>query len=377
MTPTASTHAAQPPAAPQGAPVLSMVAPAPEPERRGPRARVLVVIGIVVVAAAAFIGRLWWTATYYAETDNATLAGHVHPVSARIAGVVVRVDAQDNAVVRAGQPLLVLDPSDQQVQLERLRAQIAQVDAQVAGSGAQIAQARAQAAAAQAQTVQAGALLERAEREVERAQRLYDGELRAVSKQEVDAAVAARDAARADVAARRASTDAAAEAVRGSAAARESAVAQRAVLQAQLKDAEQQLGYTTVAAPSDGRIGKRSVEVGQRVQPGQQLLAVVGDEVWITANFKETQLAKMKPDQPATVHIDALPGREFHARVQSFAPASGAQFALLPPDNATGNFTKVVQRVPVKLVFDPQEIAPLKGRLVPGLSATVSVDLRG
>lgn len=377
MTPTASTHAAQPPAAPQGAPVLSMVAPAPEPERRRPRARMLVVIGIVVIAAAAFVGRLWWTATFYAETDNATLAGHVHPVSARIAGVVVRVDAQDNAVVRAGQPLLVLDPADQQVQLERLRAQIAQVDAQVAGSGAQIAQARAQVAAAQAQTVQAGALLERAERDVERAQRLYGGELRAVSKQEVDAAVAARDAARADVAARRASTDAAAEAVRGSAAARESAVAQRAVLQAQLKDAEQQLGYTTVAAPSDGRIGKRSVEVGQRVQPGQQLLAVVGDEVWITANFKETQLAKMKPDQPATVHIDALPGREFHARVQSFAPASGAQFALLPPDNATGNFTKVVQRVPVKLVFDPQEIAPLKGRLVPGLSATVSVDLRG
>jgi membrane fusion protein, multidrug efflux system len=270
-----------------------------------------------------------------------------------------------------------LDASDQQVQIERLKAQLAQVDAQIAGSAAQIAQARAQVAAAQAQTAQAAALQTRAQGDVERAQRLYGGELRAVSKQELDAAVATRDASAADVNARRAAVDAATEQVKGSAAARESALAQRGILQVQIKDAQQQLGYMTVAAPADGRIGKRAVEVGQRVQPGQQLLAVVGDEVWITANFKETQLAKMHVGQVAIVKIDAFPGQELHATVQSFAPASGASFALLPADNATGNFTKIVQRVPVKLLLDAKEMAPLRGRLVPGLSANVAVDIGG
>jgi membrane fusion protein (multidrug efflux system) len=132
-------------------------------------------------------------------------------------------------------------------------------------------------------------------------------------------------------------------------------------------------------APGDGRIGKRTVELGQRVLPGQLLAAVVDGGVWITANFKETQLAQMKIGQRARVEIDAFPGRPLSAMVDSFAPASGATFALLPPDNATGNFTKIVQRVPVKLVFDPQELAraaDLNGRIVPGMSATVSIDLR-
>lgn len=366
-----------PPAAQSPAPVLAMVPPAVAPARSGPSRKLLVIGAVVLIAAAAFAARLWWLGANFAETDNAFVAGHVHPVSARIAGVVIKVDAQDNAVVKAGQPLLVLDAADQQVQIERLKAQLVQLEAQIIGNGAQTAQARAQVAAAQAQTAQSAAWLARGERDVERAQKLYGGELRAISKQELDTALATRDAAVADVAARRAAVDAAGELVHASSAARESAVAQRAVLQAQLKDAQQQLGYTAVLAPSDGRIGKRTVEVGQRVQPGQQLLAVVQDEVWISANFKETQLSKMKADQIATVHIDAFPGREFHARVQSFAPASGAQFALLPPDNATGNFTKVVQRVPVKLILDAKEAAEFKGRLVPGLSATVSVDLRG
>ncbi len=360
-----------------GTPALALASPPDSADRRtGPPWRLIGIGVIVLVAAAAFGARLWWVGTHFAETDNAVVSGHVHPVSARIAGVVVQVSAQDNASVSAGTPLLVLDAADQQVQLERLKAQIAQVDALVSGSGAQIAQARAQAAAAVAQTAQAQAVLVRTEHEADRARLLYSGELRAVSKQEFDAATAARDAAAADVAARRAQAAAASETIGAAAASRESAVAQRAALVAQLKDAEQQLGYTQVLAPSDGRIGKRTVEVGQRVQPGQQLLAVVESDVWVTANFKETQLAKMKPNQTALVRIDAFPGREFHALVQSFSPASGAQFALLPPDNATGNFTKIVQRVPVKLVFDDKDIADLKGRIVPGMSATVSVDLR-
>jgi membrane fusion protein (multidrug efflux system) len=351
--------------------------PPAAPARSGPPRRLLVIGALVLLAALGFAARLWWLSEHVAETDNAFVAGHVHPVSSRLGGVVLQVQAEDNASVKGGQPLLVLDPADQQVQIERLKAQIAQVQAQIAGNGAQIAQARAQAAATQAQTAQAAALLARGERDLERAQKLYGGELRAVSRQELDAATATRDAATADVHARQAAVSAAQEQVKGAAAARDAAVAQQAVLQAQLKDAQQQLGYTTVPAPAAGRIGKRNVEVGQRVQPGQQLMAVVQEDVWITANFKETQLTRMKEGQGASVKIDAFPGQVFHARVQSFAPASGASFALLPPDNATGNFTRVVQRVPVKLVLDAADAAAFKGRLVPGLSATVAVDIGG
>jgi membrane fusion protein (multidrug efflux system) len=346
------------------------------PARKGPPWRLLIIASLVLLAGGAFGARLWWLATNFAETDNATVSGHVHPVSTRVAGVVVAMDMEDNQAVKAGAPLLRLDAADAQVQVERLKAQLLQADAAIAGGAAQIAQSRAQAAAAQAQVVQAQASLTRTEQDAVRVQRLFGAELRAVSRQELDAATAARDVAAADLTARKAQAAAAQQAIASAVAGRESSIAQKAALAAQVKDAQLQLGYTAVLAPSDGRIGKRSVELGQRVQAGQQLGAVVQGDVWITANFKETQLAKMKIGQVALVHLDAFPGREFHARVASFAPASGATFALLAPDNATGNFTKIVQRVPVKFTLDPAETADLAGRIVPGLSANVSVDLR-
>jgi membrane fusion protein (multidrug efflux system) len=362
------------PAVPLVLPVAAITPPAAT--RKGPPLRLLAIAGVVLVAAGTFGARLWWLSVNFAETDNATISGHVHPVAARVAGVVVAMDMEDNRAVKAGAPLLRLDAADAQVQVERLRAQLLQADALIAGSAAQIAQARAQSASAQAQVVQAQASLTRTEQDAARVQRLFGAELRAVSRQELDAATAAREVAAADLIARRAQAVAAQQAIASATAGREASVAQKGALAAQVKDAQLQLGYTTVLAPSDGRIGKRNVELGQRVQAGQQLGAVVQGDVWITANFKETQLAKMKAGQTALVHVDAFPGREFHARVESFAPASGATFALLAPDNATGNFTKIVQRVPVKLVFDPAETVSLAGRIVPGLSVTVSVDLR-
>jgi membrane fusion protein (multidrug efflux system) len=144
----------------------------------------------------------------------------------------------------------------------------------------------------------------------------------------------------------------------------------------QLKDAQQQQAYNRIVAPVAGRIGKRSVEVGQRVQPGQQLTAIVQDNVWITANFKETQLADMHVGQPVHVSVDALPGKELVGRVDSFSPASGAQFALLPADNATGNFTKIVQRVPVKITLKPEDLKAYSGRLVPGMSVIAEVGIK-
>jgi membrane fusion protein (multidrug efflux system) len=158
----------------------------------------------------------------------------------------------------------------------------------------------------------------------------------------------------------------------------EYAVARAAIDQAKvaLNDAQLQLSYTNLKAPASGRIGRKSVEVGQRVQPGQPLLAIVENQVWVVANFKETQLKRMHPGQETEVKLDALPSHIFKGKVDSVAPASGAQFSLLPPDNATGNFTKIVQRIPVKVVLEPQSIKGFESLLTPGMSAVVSVTVK-
>jgi membrane fusion protein (multidrug efflux system) len=200
--------------------------------------------------------------------------------------------------------------------------------------------------------------------------------MKAVSKAEVDAATAARASANADVNARRDNATAAKAQIAAAESARDVLKAQVKVLQAQLKETRQQLGYNRIVAPVSGRIGKRSVEVGARIQPGQQLAAIVQDDVWVTANFKETQLPGLVPGQEVKIAVDALKDKELVGRVDSFSPASGNQFALLPADNATGNFTKIVQRVPVKITFRPEDLQKYAGRLVPGMSTVVEVDLR-
>ena len=146
--------------------------------------------------------------------------------------------------------------------------------------------------------------------------------------------------------------------------------------EASVKDAQLQLSYTNITAPAAGQIGRKSVEIGQRVQSGTPLMAIVSNDLWVVANFKETQLANMKPGQKVEIKLDAFGGRKFEGRVESFSPASGAQFSLLPPDNATGNFTKVVQRIPVKVVFDAESVKGYESRIAPGMSATVNVELK-
>ena len=154
-------------------------------------------------------------------------------------------------------------------------------------------------------------------------------------------------------------------------------VAQAAVTQAevQLKSATLQLSYTVLKAPASGQVGNKTVQVGQRVQPGQTLMSLVQQQPWIVANFKETQLAKMQPGQLVEIKLDAVPGHRFVGRIDSLAPASGAKFALLPPDNATGNFTKIVQRVPIKVVFDADSIRGYESKLTSGMSAAVTVEV--
>jgi membrane fusion protein (multidrug efflux system) len=360
-----------PPAAQASAPAAASGGKTP------PNKRVLFVVALIALAALGTGGRMWYRSHYYVETDNAYVTGHVHPVSARVAGVVTRVLVDDNQMVKAGDTIAELDPADQRVRIEQIEAQIASVRQQVAQADAQFAQTRAQAQAAGAMVAQAQAQALRAKQDADRFGQLYTVQMKAVSKAEVDAANAARASAAADVAARRDSATAAQAQVGAASSARDVLKAQIKVLQAQLKDAQQQLGYNKIVAPVAGRVGKRSVEVGARVQPGQQLAAVVEDNVWVTANFKETQLAGLKPGQPVELEVDALPDQKLVGHVDSFSPASGNQFALLPADNATGNFTKIVQRVPVKIALDAADLKRLSGRLVPGMSVVAEVPLKG
>jgi membrane fusion protein (multidrug efflux system) len=302
-----------------------------------------------VIVFAGYGGYRWWQhAQTWVETDNAYVAGHIHQGSTRIAGTVSEVLVQENQVVEAGQVLARLDPADLKVRREQVRAAQAQAEAQLNQAQAQV---RGEEAAAT-----------KAQLDFDRAEQLSHEANSVIPKQELDNAKAALAAAEAAVAAARARAT--------------SAAAQVQVASANLKDAELQLTYTDITAPANGRIGRKNVETGNRVQPGQALLAIVQPEIWVVANFKETQLTHLRPGQTVKLNVDTFPGCVFAGRVESVSPASGAQFALLPPDNATGNFTKIVQRVPVKIVFDDEALREFAGRIVPGMSATVKVNVR-
>jgi len=308
-------------------------------------------------------GYFWWnSARTWVGTDNAYVSGHIHTVGVRVPGTVIDVFVDENQAVAAGELLARLDPSDLVVRRQQTLAQVAQADAQVQQAEAQIAQARAELNREQARAT-------KAQQDLARADSLYNDSTGAISRQEFDQAKAENEAAQASLEAAR-SAVASATALTGAAQAQQKASA------ANLREAELQLSYTEIRAPSGGRIGKKNIETGNRVQPGQALFGLVEPEVWVTANFKETQLAHLKPGQPVRVKIDALPGLTFTAHVQSLAPASGAQFALLPPDNATGNFTKIVQRIPVKVAFDAPVPVTCANQLAPGMSAVVEVRVR-
>ncbi len=358
--------------------VLAAVPPTASDAAEGktpPNYRVLGVLALIALIALGAGGRMWWRSQNFVETENAFVSGHVHPVSARIAGVVTRVLVEDNQSVKEGDVIAELDPADQRVKIEQIEAQIASAGQQVLQADAQVAQVKAQASGAQAQVAQSEAQLQRAKQDAERYGQLYNTTMKAVSKAELDAANASRAGATADLTAKRDGVLAAEAQIGAAGAARDVVKAQIKVLQTQLKDAKQQLAYNRVLAPAAGRIGKRSVEVGMRVQAGQQLAAIVQENVWVTANFKETQLAELHPGQEVKIVIDAMPDHPLVGTLDSFAPASGAQFALLPADNATGNFTKIVQRVPVKILLRAEDVAQFKGRLVPGMSALAEVRL--
>ena len=360
----------------------------PPKKKRGPV--FWLILTVLIIGALLWTANFVWHSFNYEETDDAYVNGHVHQVAPRVGGAVTAVLVDENRTVKAGETLVKIDSLEYEIALRRAQANLAQSRAEesraraaVDQAQAGIAQAQAQVGQMQAQLSRSSAQMEMANTDFNRNSRLYNNDQHAIAKSEVDttkgsfdASQAAVDAARANVTGAQSNVTAAQAQAESAKAMLEAAQATVAANDAAVRDAERELSYTTVAAPVDGRVGNKNVEVGNRVQIGQALYALVQPDPWVSANFKETQLTRMQPGQPVEFTIDAIGGKTFTGRVDSISPATGAEFALLPPDNATGNFTKVVQRVPVKIVFDADSVKGYESRIRPGLSAVINVRVR-
>jgi membrane fusion protein (multidrug efflux system) len=381
--------------------------------------RIAIVIAIIVLLVIAFFAYRYFTS--YESTDDAQVDGHINSVSARISGHVIKLNVQDNQYVSAGTVLVEIDPADYQLAYERAKADYADAQAsalaagvnvpitsvstssQVSATEADVNSARAGIEVALHQYQAAKAQLQQAEANDVKAQNDLGRYKQLVAKQEIshqqfDQAVASALASAAGVEAARATVDAAQQQVtqaqgklvqaqanwanartaprqmqitRAKAA---SAQAEVQRMKANLDQAQLNLQYTKIMAPVNGIVSDRTVEIGQNVAPGQELMKVINlEDIWITANFKETQLRDMRVGQLVTLEVDAN-GRKYNGKVESIAGASGARFSLLPPENATGNYVKVVQRIPVKILLDPE--SNKDHQLRPGMSVTPKVQIR-
>jgi membrane fusion protein (multidrug efflux system) len=347
----------------------------------GPKRRkwVLPVIAIVVLGVLAWGVQKWLYARVHESTDDAQVEGHIIPVLSKVGGYVDAVTVQDNDSVSTGATLVRIDDAEYRVKLAQADADLAAAraaagTAQTTGQAqALVATASSQQAALDAQINAARANESKALSDLERMKELATKQI--VSQQQLDAAQAAASAASANLEAVEKQAAAGGSSVANARAGVRVAQARLEAAQAARDNAALQLGYTTVTAPVSGVVSKKMVELGQLVQPGQQLMSVVSDTgVWVTANFKETQLSDMHVGQTVDIEVDAYGGYDAEGVVQSLSPATGAKFALLPPDNATGNFTKVVQRVPVRIAITKGLGAerPLR----PGMSVTVHVETK-
>ncbi|WPB57031.1 HlyD family secretion protein [Xylophilus sp. GOD-11R] len=350
--------------------------PAKPSPLKNPKVRIaLVVLGLVVlVAGTIWFVQYWRHGRFVQKTNDAYLQADLVAIASKVPGYVEEVYVRDNQTVQAGQPLVRIDARDTRARAEQAQAQVDQGLASIAQSDAQIAQQRSQIAVADAQLQGARQNLKHAQEEVDRYTPLVAQG--AHTAEQLDRLRETRDQALSQVAAAQAQREAAARQEGSFRAQQKVAAAQVEQARAQLRQAEADLGATVVRSSIAGRIGDRTVRVGQYVQPATRLMSVVPvDDIYLVANFKETQIGLMRIGQPADIHVDALPDSVLHGEVESFSPGTGAQFALLPPQNATGNFTKVVQRVPVRIRVD----AGTESRrvLLAGLSVTVEVDTLG
>lgn len=329
------------------------------------------IVGLVVLAALIIAGTLYWLhARHFENTDDAFIDGYMSQVSAQVSAKVIRLAVSDNQEVQAGQVLVQLDPRDYQIKLDQARAQRLQ-------AAAQLDQARAQLGIQQANLDQAEANVRVTEAELGQQEsdlaRYRKIDPRAITRQQLDTSSAQTKSARARLDANKQAVQGARAQVEAQKASIEAAEANLKASDVSVANAELQTSYTSVLAPTAGKVTKRTVDVGNYVNPGQALLAVVPDEMWVTANFKETQLALIRKGQHVRIAVDACPDSEISGHIDSFQTGTGAVFSSLPAENATGNYVKVVQRVPVKIVFD-HKVEDC--RLVPGLSVEPRVTVR-
>ena len=341
-----------------------------------------IIIGVIVVAVVIALTWAIKTLIYsraHESTDNAQVDGHIVPVLAKVGGYVTAVLVQDNDSVSKGQTLVRIDDAEYRVKVAQAEADLAAAQSSAGGrqftggSQAAVATASGQRSALDAQIQAALANQQKANADLARMRDLVSKQI--VSAQQLDAAQAAAAAAAADVEALQRQAAAAGGTVQNAQAGVRLAQARLEAAQASLDNAKLQLSYTNVTAPETGTISKKQVEVGQLVQAGQTMMSIVADTgTWVTANFKETQLNRMHVGQSVVLDVDAYPGCEAEGTVQSLSAATGARFALLPPDNATGNFTKVVQRLPVRIAITKGCGAahPLR----PGMSVVAHTDIR-
>jgi membrane fusion protein (multidrug efflux system) len=363
---------------PRGASAPLTVAPeAPaQPAPGGRKKIVFVVVALAALALVAFGLHAWWVGRTHVSTDDAQVEGHITPILPRVGGYVAEVRVAENQNVKAGDTLLVLDDRDLRAKLDQADAELAALlastgaDGHVGQAAAQVGVAQSGAQAATATIAQARANARKAHQDLDRMRTLADRAI--ISRQQLDAAQAAADAADAQVAAATQNAQAAASQVTAAQAGLQAASSRVAAARAARDQVALQLSYTRVIAPASGTVAKKNVEVGQLVQPGQPLMTVVPlNDTWVVANLKETDIEKVREGDAVDFTVDSYPGHEFHGKVESLSPATGAKFSLLPPDNATGNYTKVVQRIPVRirLAGAPEQRFPLR----PGMSAVVTI----
>ena len=349
--------------------------PPPIPKLKRTRSRRPLIFGVVLLLAltlGGWYGFRWWTdGRFMVWTDDAYVGAKTATLAAKVPGYIATLNVEDNASVHAGDIIATIDDGD--YKLDAARGRIKTQEAAIERMGRQITGNEATVEQMRAQLVSARAGANRAKLELDRQQSLASREFS--SKQALEQALANRDQTEAGVASAAAALNAARSARDVSRGQQQEARQTLAELQIALSKAERDLSFTVIRAPFDGVVGNRAIQMGGYVQTGTRMVSLVPLEgVYIDANFKETQLSHIKPGAHVAITIDALPGVVIDGTVESIAPASGSVFSLLPPDNATGNFTKIVQRLPVRVVVAP-EVAR-QGALRPGMSVAASVDTR-
>ena len=351
-------------------PETTTEAPEVAPKKRNPL--VFLVLAVLLLAGGYYGYTRYQFAQAHESTDDAQVEGDVYPVLPRVSAPVLEVKVVDNQAVKKGDVLVTLDPADFQQRVNAAEAALAQARAQVVAARAQASALQATVGSAQSNIGVSDAARQRLEKDLKRAEQLRREDI--IPQSEYDATVANLRS----TSAQRSTAERQVAVARGqaSAAGQQIAVAQAVVKQRQadLDNARLQLSYTTLTAPADGVVSKKNVQPGQVVGPGQQLLGLVGSgRSWVMANFKETQLENMQVGQPVKLEFDAYPKEKFQGHIESMSAATGARFALLPPDNASGNFVKVTQRVPVKIALDKLDAAhPLRA----GMSVNAVVEVR-